>query len=444
MIRLIAQLLIPVYVIGLLVSVIPAAKAETRKEYGPNLVYNNGTLDGILGAGEEERVLNGDWGITYPVATFGGVAGDSPAKVKTIDGNAVIALEHSTGNFASFFADLYADGEKLPAGIYTLSMDLLPVGEGFTTDNVGFNLHNQHANVMIYEDGWKNCTIDDNGWLHYTAQFEIDADCVDSIQFWFNTMGTSSLYVDNLCICIVKNQEPEATEPTEDPEIPEQTEPSIVPSENFVVHNGSMDGILTEGETERTLNGDWTQSYPVATFGSTTGDSPAKIKNVSGNNVIALEHSTGNFASFFLDVYAQGEKLPAGYYELSMDLKPIGDNFRTDNIGFNLFNQHQDIRIYDQGWRHCTKNADGWYHYSKTFYIADGKVDSLQMWFNTMGLSPEECALHIDNVSLKPVEAPADNPATADRTPLVLLGMIFLSSLAGIILLMNKKTTFYR
>lgn len=400
---------------------------------GDNLVIYDGSMDHILGESETERTLNGDWTQSYPVATFGGAGGDSPAKVKKIDGNSVIALEYSTGTFASFFADLYEAGEKLPAGTYQLSLDMLPVGEGFSTDNVGFNLYDQYANVLIYEDGWKNCSADASGWMHYEVRFDIAADRVDSIQFWFNTMGSSVLYVDNLCIREVTEEEPT------DPDTP-----TLNPSDNLVIFDGSMDHILGEGETERTLNNDWTQSYPVATFGGAGGDSPAKIKNVDGNNVIALERSTGNFASFFLDVYAQGEKLPAGYYELSMDLKPVGTGFRTDNMGFNLYGQFKDIRIYDQGWRHCTRSEDGWYHYSRVFVVSGGEVDSLQMWFNTMGLSPEKCALYIDNISLKPVDEPGDNPVTGDHTPLVLLGMVCLSSLTGLIMVFHKKKAFCR
>ena len=190
-----------------------AAPAETVKVYGENLVHNNGTMDGILAEGETERTLNNDWGVSYPVATFGGPGADSPAKIKNIDGNNVLVLEFSTGGFASFFADLYAQGVNLPAGTYRLSMDLKPMG-GFTTDNVGYNLYNQYNDVRIYDNGWKNCTELENGWLRYEKEFEIGENLVDSIQMWFNTMGSSVLYVDNISFCTVTLQE---VEPTPDP-----------------------------------------------------------------------------------------------------------------------------------------------------------------------------------------------------------------------------------
>lgn len=168
---------------------------------------------------------------------------------------------------------------------------------------------------------------------------------------------------------------------------------------NLVYNNGNLDGILTDGETERTLNGDWGVSYPVATFGSASGDSPAIVRNVDGNAVLVLEHSSGNFASFFADLSADDTWVPAGTYVLSMDIKPVGTAFNTDNVGFNLYNQYTDVRIYDNGWQNCTEGTDGWLHYSKEFEIGENSVDSIQMWFNTMGLSPEECALYIDNIS---------------------------------------------
>lgn len=200
------RVLLPVFLCGILLLAAPAASADTVKVYGDNLVFSNGTMDGILADGETEKTLNGDWGVSYPVATFGGEGADSPAKIRNIDGNNILVLEYSTGNFASFFADLYADGTWLPAGTYRLSMDLKPVDD-FTTDNVGFNLYNQYSDVRIYDSGWKNCTEGEDGWLHYEAEFTINADSVDSIQMWFNTMGTSTLYVDNLSLCAVTEQE---------------------------------------------------------------------------------------------------------------------------------------------------------------------------------------------------------------------------------------------
>ena len=364
---------------GMLVLPAPRANAEEIKTYGENLVFNNGTMDGILAEGETERTLNGDWGVSYPVATFGGEGADSPAKVKNIDGNNVLVLEFSTGGFASYFADLYADGVQLPEGTYRLSMDLLPLGEDFQTDNVGFHLYNQYTDVRIYDNGWQNCTELENGWLRYEKEFEIEENLVDSIQMWFNTMGSSTLYIDNLSICAVTVQKA---------------------TNNLVFNNGSMDGILAEGETERTLNNDWVVSYPVATFGGEGADSPAKVKNIDGNNVLVLEYTTGGFASYFADLYADGTTLPAGTYELSMDLKPVGD-FVTDNVGFHLYNQYTDVRIYDNGWQNCTELSDGWLHYSKVFEIEEGRVDSIQMWCNTMDSS----TLYIDNLSFALLEA---------------------------------------
>lgn len=363
---------------GMLVLPAPRANAEEIKTYGENLVFNNGTMDGILGESETERTLNGDWGVSYPVATFGGPAGDSPAKVKNIDGNNVLVLEFSTGGFASFFADLSANDTWLPAGTYRLSMDLLPAGE-FNTDNVGYTLYNQYIDVRVYDNGWQNCTELDNGWLRYEREFEIDENSVDSIQMWFNTMGSSTLYIDNLSMCAVTVQKA---------------------TNNLVFNNGTLDGILADDETERTLNGDWGVSYPVATFGPGNGDSPAKIKNIDGNNVLVLEKSAGDFASFFADLYADGTTVPAGTYELSMDLKPVGD-FVTDNIGYHLFNQYSDIRIYDNGWQNCTELEGGWLHYSNILEIEEGRVDSIQMWCNTMGTS----TLYIDNLSFALLEA---------------------------------------
>ena len=203
---------------GIVLMPAQTVHAETVKVYGENLVFNGGTMDGILGENETERTLNGDWGVSYPVATFGGPGADSPAKIKNIDGNNVLVLEYSTGGFASFFADLYADGVTLPEGTYRLSMDLKPLGN-FSTDNVGYNLYNQYMDVRVYDNGWKNCTELENGWLHYEVEFEIAGNLVDSIQMWFNTMGTSVLYVDNLSICTVTQKEVEPTpDPTPDPE----------------------------------------------------------------------------------------------------------------------------------------------------------------------------------------------------------------------------------
>ena len=185
--------------------------------------------------------------------------------------------------------------------------------------------------------------------------------------------------------------------------------------ENLVFNNGTLDGILAEGETEKTLNGDWGVSYPVATFGPGNGDSPAKVKNIDGNNVIVLEKSAGNFASFFADLYADGVTLPAGKYELSFDLKAVGSAFATDNVGFNLYNQYNDIPVYRDGeWKDVTEGADGWMHYSKVLDVYQDTqfVDSIQMWFNTMGKSPEECALYIDNISIRKL------PETAEKVEL--------------------------
>lgn len=192
----------------------PAAYAV---EVGDNLVYNDGTMDGILSDGKEERTLNNDWVVSYPVATFGGDAGDSPAKVRNVDGNNVLVLEYTTGGFASFFADLYEDGTQVPAGEYELSMDLKPVGDGFATDNIGFNLYGQYSDIRIYNEGWQNCTEADDGWLHYSCTFQVEKDSVDSIQMWFNTMGTDpaqcALYIDNLSFTLV-TAEPEREELT--------------------------------------------------------------------------------------------------------------------------------------------------------------------------------------------------------------------------------------
>ena len=215
---------------GLVLMPAQTAHAETVKDYGQNLVFNGGTMDGILGENETERTLNGDWGVSYPVATFGGPGADSPAKIKNIDGNNVLVLEYSTGGFASFFADLYADGATLPQGTYRLSMDLKPVGQ-FNTDNVGYNLYNQYMDVRIYDNGWKNCTELENGWLHYEVEFEIAANLVDSIQMWFNTMGTSVLYVDNLSFCAVTQKE---VEPTPDP-LPPTGDPMVAVVAIFLV-----------------------------------------------------------------------------------------------------------------------------------------------------------------------------------------------------------------
>ena len=177
--------------------------------------------------------------------------------------------------------------------------------------------------------------------------------------------------------------------------------------ENLVFNNGTMDGILSDATTERILNGDWTVSYPVATFGGSNPDSPGKVKNINGNSVLVLEYSTGTFASFFADLYADGTNVPAGAYELSMDLKPVGDAFATDNIGYNLYGQYQDVRIYDNGWQNCTELEDGWLHYSRVFDINANSVDSIQMWFNTMKIDADKCALYVDNLCFKPYVAPA-------------------------------------
>lgn len=176
-------------------------------------------------------------------------------------------------------------------------------------------------------------------------------------------------------------------------------------SENLVYNNGTMDGILSDGETEKTLVNDWVVSYPVATFGGTGGDSPAKVKNIDGNNVLVLEYSagSGNFASYYADLYADGTLLPAGKYELSFDLKAVGTNFATDNVGFNLYNQYSDIPVYRDGvWKDVTEGNDGWMHYSQVLEVYQDTqfVDSIQMWFNTMGKDPAECALYIDNISI--------------------------------------------
>ena len=195
---------------GLLVLPAPRANAEEIKTYGENLVFNGGTMDGILAEDETERTLNNDWGVSYPVATFGGAGGDSPAKIKNIDGNNVLVLEYTTGGFASYFADLYADGTTLPAGTYELSMDLKPVGD-FATDNVGFHLYNQYTDIRIYDNGWQDCTEMEDGWLHYSKVFEIEEGRVDSIQMWCNTMGSSTLYIDNLSIALLE-AEPEREE----------------------------------------------------------------------------------------------------------------------------------------------------------------------------------------------------------------------------------------
>ena len=375
---LLAGMLALVMLCGMIVLPAPGAHAEEIKTYGDNLVFNNGTMDGILGENETERTLNNDWAASYPVATFGGPNADSPAKIKNIDGNNVLVLEYTTGGFASYFADLYADGTTLPEGTYRLSMDLKPLGD-FATDNVGYTLYNQYTDIRIYDNGWQNCTELENGWLRYEREFEIEEGKVDSIQMWFNTMSSSTLYIDNLSLCAVTVQKA---------------------TNNLVFNGGSMDGILGENETERTLNNDWAASYPVATFGGPNADSPAKIKNIDGNNVLVLEYTTGSFASYFADLYADGTTLPAGTYELSMDLKPL-DGFTTDNVGYTLFNQYTDIRIYDNGWKDCTELENGWLHYSKVFEIEEGKVDSIQMWFNTMGSS----TLYIDNLSIALLEA---------------------------------------
>lgn len=204
---LIARMLIPVLICSIILMAVPAASAATVKVYGDNLIHNNGTMDGILAEGETEKILNNDWGVSYPVATFGGSGGDSPAKIKNVDGNNVLVLEPSEGSFASYFADLYAADVHLPAGTYRLSMDLKPIGDNFTTDNIGYNLYNQYSDVRIWNEGWQNCTELENGWLHYEVEVEINAGSVDSIQMWFNTMNTHTLYVDNLSICTVTEQD---------------------------------------------------------------------------------------------------------------------------------------------------------------------------------------------------------------------------------------------
>ena len=168
-------------------------------EAGENLVFNNGTMDGILADGETEKTLNSDWGVSYPVATWAPANGDSYAKVQNIDGNNVLVLEFNEGRgtFSDFFADLWADGVHLPAGVYELSMDLKLDGE---TDNIGYNLVNQYNDVRIWDGGWQNCTELEDGWMHYSRVFEIKSNLVDSINLWCNTMGKSTLYIDNLCI----------------------------------------------------------------------------------------------------------------------------------------------------------------------------------------------------------------------------------------------------
>ncbi len=177
--------------------------------------------------------------------------------------------------------------------------------------------------------------------------------------------------------------------------------------ENLVFNNGTMDGILAEGETEKVLTIDWLQSYPVATFGSDTADSPAKVKDIDGNAVLVLEPSSGNFASYFADLSQLHDGMvPAGTYELSMDLKPVGDGWATDNIGYNLYGQYTDIRIYDNGWKDCTELADGWLRYTKIFEISENGVDSIQMWFNTMG----EHTLYVDNLSFKLTDSAVVEP----------------------------------
>ncbi len=182
-----------------LLASLGAVAAFAEEPDAENLVYQNGTLDGILGEGETEKVLTIDWLVSYPVATFGNATADSPAKVKDIDGNAVLVLEHSSGDFASFFADLSQSHDgPVPAGTYELSMDLKPVGDDFTTDNVGYNLYSQYNDIRIWDQGWQNCTELSDGWLLYEVEHDINAASVDSIQMWFNTMGKSTLYVDNL------------------------------------------------------------------------------------------------------------------------------------------------------------------------------------------------------------------------------------------------------
>ncbi len=202
-----ARILSPLFVFALVLTLAPGAHAATEKVYGENLVFNNGTMDGILAEGETEKTLNADWGVSYPVATFGSATADSPAKIKNIDGNNVLVLEPTSGSFASYFADLSANDEQLPAGKYRLRMDLKAVGDGWTTDNIGYNLYNQYTDVRIYDNGWQNCTDLGNGWLRYEVEYDISAGSVDSIQMWFNTMGSHSLYVDNLSICTVTERE---------------------------------------------------------------------------------------------------------------------------------------------------------------------------------------------------------------------------------------------
>ncbi len=212
---LIARLILPMFLLSILLIGAPSASAKTVTVYGENLVFNNGTLDGILAEGETEKTLNGDWGVSYPVATFGGPNGDSPAKVKNIDGNNVLVLEYSAGSgtFASFFADLSHAYEHLPAGKYELSLDLKAVGTNFSTDNIGYNLYNQYTDVRVWLDGWQNVTEGNDGWMHYTNVLEItdDAQFVDSIQMWFNTLGKDpaecALYIDNICIRTVSEEE---------------------------------------------------------------------------------------------------------------------------------------------------------------------------------------------------------------------------------------------
>ena len=210
---LIARIILPVFLLSILLIGVPAASAKTETVYGDNLVFNNGTMDGILAEGETEKTLNIDWGVSYPVATFGGPGADSPAKVKNIDGNNVLVLEFTTGGFASFFADLTYAHEHVPAGKYELSFDLKAVGTNFSTDNIGFNLYNQYNDVRVWLDGWQDCTEGANGWMHYTKVVDIadGAQFVDSIQMWFNTMGKNpsecALYIDNLCLRTVTEQE---------------------------------------------------------------------------------------------------------------------------------------------------------------------------------------------------------------------------------------------
>lgn len=192
----------------LLVSACP--NPVQAAEVGENLVANNGTMDNILADGQTELTLINDWGVSYPVATFGGEGADSPAKIKNIDGNNVLVLEYSTGSFASYYADLWADGTTVPAGTYELSMDLKPVGD-FTTDNIGYNLYSQYTDIRIWNEGWQNCTELEDGWLHYSITLDIEKGGVDSIQMWCNTMGSSVLYIDNLSLKLVE-AEPERVE----------------------------------------------------------------------------------------------------------------------------------------------------------------------------------------------------------------------------------------